>query len=525
MLKKSALKRMSTQLTSIVQHLHNGNHDHRRAVAKREAPTLQRWRDLLDRYCSETAAEWRLTRERWTGVVDTAIPTWSHEDAARTRFWRTVAVLAFLFEATFAASIARFWLSVPIWLVAPVAVGLAGLFTWFCEARWTANSDEAMPEVEYRRAKKTITGLISLVLLAIAFFFATRMLFVAALVLVGVQGALSILLPLIAGGAFYIAKLTGFSNTLVERHREAEAVLLRVQAALADANSLLVDPQNPRSLAKSTETVAEPHEMNARRCVALLAILSVTWLATPSHLSAATAQTSTRAANAVSRRLDVWIDVSGSLDPRELSRVISVMNKSAQWMGGFQEIALFGFADAHDVLSGPLAILPIPQRSAFTCSESIDGLARYLLAAQRDREKQCAARERAESEKFGKQLTVLLGLFRRTISSLISDRNGATKTCLYQVISRAQTAPENKMSLVITDGAQFRCPGTIPIRSQRQGARTILIIVPTRARDDRAIADTAERLVSLRRIFPSVELHASYEIDEDVALARILSRR
>src|SRR5579872_6397252 len=125
MVTKSTLKTISAQLTSIAEHLHNGDLDHRRGVAKREAPTLQRWRDLLSRYCLEAAAECRLCRERWNGVADiNAAPTWSHEDAARTRFWRTVAVLAFLFEATFAASIARFWLTAPIFLVVPIAVGL-----------------------------------------------------------------------------------------------------------------------------------------------------------------------------------------------------------------------------------------------------------------------------------------------------------------------------------------------------------------------------------------------------------------
>ncbi len=517
MLKKSSLKQISNQLASIVQYLHNGNLNHRRAIGKREAPTLQQWHDLLNRYCSETAVEWRVCRERWTGVSDdAAVLTWCHEDAARARFWRIVAVLAFMFEATFAASIARFWLSVPILLVVPIAVSLAGIFTWFCEARWTASSDEAIPEVEYQRAKKAITVLISLVLLSIASFLATRMLALGAMVLVAVQAALSILLPLIAGGAFYIAKLTGFSNMLVKRHREAESVLLRVDAALDDVNSLMAGTDQTGSQATPDESLApEPHGVSARRVVAAFAVVVMVSLGIPRNASAGAAS--------APQRLDLWIDVSGSLDQRELLRIARVISESAEWLSPFREVALFGFADEHDALAGPVAILSIPELMPFRCSVSPDdGIARYLLAAQRKRESECRVEERATVERFRKQAADFVVRFNGAISALVSNRTGAKKTCVYQVIRRAQLASKNTTSIVITDGMQFNCRGTIPAFSQPRRTRSIVVIVPSRGTDDGLFSNAMKRIVSLRRLFPTIELHASYEIDEPGALQRVL---
>jgi hypothetical protein len=223
-------------------------------------------------------------------------------------------------------------------------------------------------------------------------------------------------------------------------------------------------------------------------------------------------------------RLNLWVDVSGSLDPQEARRVLLVLGDSAALVPGVSEIALFPFALAADSWRGPATRLTVPQAPSFECGRQLTELASFLVSARNRQAELCAH----DAEVARAALIPRLSAYRRewgqTIATLGLGSREAQSTCLLQAVSRACAGPQAALSIVVTDGAHHACPTQVLDRSAAP-ARTILLLVPGVHDEGDIFARAARRAAAIVAAFPEVEVVPSFCIETASSLPALLASR
>lgn len=515
------LARLKKKLSRSESRLQSGAGRDRAAEAHRSRPWLQRWREAVGRDVDSVAREWRRLLEQWTGMDHADLePTFSRELAARSRFWKLGGWVALLAEAALAAVVANLWLDGGPWIVTVIAVLLTVVCTWLCKLAWAAQWDEAIPQVEMVWAKKRLLWLTMIVLTGIGLFLGARLLPFAGVVAVLVQGLLSLLLPVIAAGAFHLSGVARFPNFLATQYRDLSETRARLDTALQLCELHAHDSQ---SRTGSFGATAERAEKISRRAAAIGFVMVgiVVGPLPPLPLLAVPPPAAVPESVAATFDVDVWIDTSGSALPEETQRVLDAIAAPGDWLRRVRRVAVYQFASPHDVLQGPRLLVPFPARPIVRCDRDLAELGRYLKAAQRRQDERCSEEQEAALQPFRTQWEIAREQLARAVQGINIEGAASAQTCLLQVLSRARSAAPETLSIVVTDGAHFSCDGALPLTMPDNGGHTSVVLVPSRS-DTKMFERMDRRTRVLKELFPKATIVPSFRVEPSVPLLGLL---
>lgn len=412
------------------------------------------------------------------------------EKARTYSLWATLILIVEVALATYAGSltVAGGWL-----LHIGVGIMATILFCGLANLTVASNIDVGHTEDSIRRLERQLHRVAIGTVIALAGFFVARFFPFAELVFALTSTALSFAVAFIVAICHTLAQLLGAAGQEVNRFTD----LSLLEAELAGLLKLAEDT------AKDTPTASCGERCKLGTLGTVMGLLLMLLLPVT--------------ADAAEVRLNIWVDVSGSLAAEEFDRVRTILGTPLALLERLpaREISLTLFWSEETALFGASGVWRLPELAA---PPACDDDASVFTATRRARESACAAARAEVTDKLAGESDKALAPYRTSLAG-IDVSVDRTQTCLFPVLNRV--AASGGFHLVVTDGAHANC-GPPPPAPVAVDTRAAVILIPDNAGTGLA-ARMGERTEQLARLYPGLAILPSWKVDGIAALVAALT--
>ncbi len=208
--------------------------------------------------------------------------------------------------------------------------------------------------------------------------------------------------------------------------------------------------------------------------------------------------------------VEVWIDISGSLDEGEARRTLETLAESFVRVPHLERVDLFPFWTVADALRGPMVSIEAPEAPhRVECAPPTEVEALHRAAADR-RLIRCEERENTQRSAYLERWMV----FRKELLGAFAEIDLATnreRTCLAQALARATSTAPKRRVIFLTDGWHRDCPDVQPQRTE--GDHVLVLLCPSVDDGLEAVGRSLERRSWIEQ-FGDVTIANTYEIEE-----------
>ena len=460
-------------------------------------PHLRRWCKTLTREQESAATNWSLEWWRWWsapppggGPVNWPVHT------SRGRAHRAIAWVALLLEGVLSYLAAPLWLNAPPVLAGLVAMLAAGLLAFVLKGIWWLRWRRRHPRLSYKQRQWWVwlTGATALVLLGVLGL--TRWWVVVDTVALWVLSICGLLLPLFASGLWVLASELERRNSLYRRFSLLSEQQDRVQEVIEVAEAL-VESAVTESQPEDSEQKKQPVEAAA----AVMSLMLI--LASGGSMSCVGVEQPAAGAEPLdcvgeATRLEILSDTSGSPLSGELERLRPIIADYVASQQCLESVLVKGFAEWQDAATGG-ALIEAPAQAKTRSEESRRTV--FRAVAESELRQHQSAQIEARKEFRNELLGVLEGL----------GTGPAPRTCVEQVLDRAQSRSSRFRTLVITDGVAY-CGEPLEPVLEAGGGDIIVILVAARGDGEKVFHEMSGRRQWIQQRVPNATVLWSWDV-------------